>query len=791
MRRGGALGTVVRSGVGRRRLQTLVMVLVTMVAVVSAVVAGSLLVASSAPFDHAFARQHGAHLVVQVDAGAVDAAQLAATGRLPGVTAVAGPYPATTLTPVLDHGEAGPQLFTVGRPSATGGGVDELSLLSGRWPSAPGELVISTDYNGPEFTVGSTLRTTSGAALTIVGTASSVSGTAQAWMLPAGVDALPGSGGPAQQQELYRFAAADTATQLDAERAELARALPSGALLGTRSYLDTKLAADENAQSIAPFLLAFGALGLVMSVIIVASVVSGAVGSGMRRIGILKALGFTPGQVVRAYVAQALLPAALGTALGLVGGNLLAMPLLGDAQEAYGSASLAVSWWVDLAVGGSALLVVALAAVVPALRAGRLRTVDAIAVGRAPRTGRGQWAHRLATRLPVPRPVSYGLAGPFARPVRTAALVAAVAFSTAAATFASGLTSSANAIGHSREVDSGYAVTVDPMVFPHGGPGQADGAPARPIPLTAAQDATVVAAIKAQPGTAGYYAISGIQAAVSGVAGTVQTMLYTGDSPATGYDMLAGHWLTGPGQVVAPQHFLTTSGHRVGDTITLTSQGSSLPAVIVGESFNAGEGGMELSADLPAFLTGPGAPAIWTYGVALKPGVSTASYLSGLNTALAPLGVRGTERQGETSNIVVMVDAMTALLTLMLLVVAGLGVLNAVVLDTRERVRDLGVCKALGMTPGQVTAMVLTSVAGVGLVGGILGVPGGIALHDLVLPMVGHGMDSALPSQVTDVYHALELGLLGLGGVLIAMLGALLPAGWAARTRTATALRTE
>jgi putative ABC transport system permease protein len=41
------------------------------------------------------------------------------------------------------------------------------------------------------------------------------------------------------------------------------------------------------------------------------------------------------------------------------------------------------------------------------------------------------------------------------------------------------------------------------------------------------------------------------------------------------------------------------------------------------------------------------------------------------------------------------------------------------------------------------------------------------------------------------VYQALELVLLGLAGVAIAMLGASLPAGWAARTRTATALRTE
>jgi len=33
--------------------------------------------------------------------------------------------------------------------------------------------------------------------------------------------------------------------------------------------------------------------------------------------------------------------------------------------------------------------------------------------------------------------------------------------------------------------------------------------------------------------------------------------------------------------------------------------------------------------------------------------------------------------------------------------------------------------------------------------------------------------------------------LFGVGGLVIAVLGSLLPAGWAARTRTATALRTE
>jgi putative ABC transport system permease protein len=44
---------------------------------------------------------------------------------------------------------------------------------------------------------------------------------------------------------------------------------------------------------------------------------------------------------------------------------------------------------------------------------------------------------------------------------------------------------------------------------------------------------------------------------------------------------------------------------------------------------------------------------------------------------------------------------------------------------------------------------------------------------------------------VSHVYTpGLLLPLLA-GGIVIALLGALLPAGWAARTRTATALRTE
>ena len=65
-----------------------------------------------------------------------------------------------------------------------------------------------------------------------------------------------------------------------------------------------------------------------------------------------------------------------------------------------------------------------------------------------------------------------------------------------------------------------------------------------------------------------------------------------------------------------------------------------------------------------------------------------------------------------------MINTLTALLTLMLITVAALGVLNMVVLETRERVHDLGVHKALGMTPRQTITMVIASVVVTGLIGG-------------------------------------------------------------------------
>jgi putative ABC transport system permease protein len=808
----GALGRVVRSGVGRRRVQTVVIAVVTMMAVSSAVVAGSLMAAAAAPFDQAFKRQRGPHITAQFDPAEASAAQLARTGKLPGVTASAGPYPSTAFRPVDRSGFRMPTLSLVGR-SAPDGAVDRVDLKSGRWARQPGEIVLDASFEGPAIAIGTPLRTSNAKdapVLSVVGFAVSAGRTADAWAAPAQVDALGSKGDPVSSQMLYRFDSARTKQQILAGRKKLAASVRPAALLGTQSWLDTKRAADQGAAATVPFVTAFGALGIAMSVIIVSSVISGAVGTGLRRIGILKAIGFTPRQVVRAYVAQALTPAVVGIALGVVLGNFLAVPLLSGTESVYGGVSLSVAWWVDVAVPAAALAVVGLAALIPALRAGRLRTVEALAVGRAPRTGRGQWAHRAMGRLPLPRPVTYGLAIPFTHPVRTLAMLLAVAFGTVAATFAVGLTSSLNAIGTAQDPENRAAVTVTttkaielapPPPPPVGGEGgvlpgsghsdpppvenKAPSAPTRP---EAADPAKVRSAITSQPGTESYYGKARTEVSVAGVSGSIQASLYEGDSRSGSYEMLSGHWISGGGQVVVPSHFRERTSTKLGDTVRVTYGKETASLRIVGESFDTSGSRLEIHADMADFESAE--PS--TFLVETKSGVSADEYARKVAAVVQPLGGDATtSTEPGQDGVILIMAAMAVLLTLMLITVAGLGVLNSVVLDTRERVHDLGVCKAIGMSPRQTLSLVLASVAVIGVTGGLLGVPAGYALHHVVMPVMGRAVGTSLPSLVLEVYGPISLLLLGLGGVVIAMLGALIPAGWAARARTATVLRTE
>jgi putative ABC transport system permease protein len=790
-----------RGGLSGRRVQAIVIGLVAFCSTAAATLALGLLADSSAPFNHAFAAQHGADVMATVTGASP--AQLAATGRLPGVTASAGPFPETSVpvtaqespsVHVSAHGKKNSPLTVhqgltlVGR-SSPGGPVDDLTLTAGHWAQRPGQIVLSSQ-SGLQLGIGSQVTVTGMAGspkLTVVGIATSATGTAQGWVTPGETAALHAAGAPEASQMLYRFASAATAAAVNTDIAAVTAALPHGSVLGTQSWLTAKAQATASFAPWVPFIVAFGLIGLAMSVLIVINVVSGAVVAGTRRIGVLKSIGFSPPQVVAAYALQVAVPAAIGCAAGVAAGNFLAVPMLGQTAQVYGVGNLAVPAWVSLAVPLAMLGLVAVTAVPIALRAGRMSAVQAIAAGRAPRAAHGYGAHRLLGRARhLPRPVTIGLAGPFARPTRTLVTLAAIVFGGTAVIFAAGLRTSLNRI----QADLSHATSeqVQILLGGHQGLVLINGKSTAKLSL-ATQEHAVQAALHAQPGTLHYVAEAMGQISVLGLSDQLSIAGFDGNASWTGYAMIAGHWYSGAGQVDVNTAFLHDTGTAVGDTYTLTSGGKHTTVQIAGEVFDTADGKPEMIGALSTLSAVDPGFAPNEYQVGLAPGTDTSSYVNELGRVLG----RGylVEVNNSGGAVLPAILGLVGALTLLIAVVAALGVLNTVVLQTRERVHDLGVFKAVGMTPRQTIAMVVSTVAGTGLLAGLIAIPAGVALHWSVLPVMGNAAQTGLPTSVLNVYHTPELIVLALSGLAIAVAGALAPASWAARTRTASALRTE
>jgi putative ABC transport system permease protein len=135
--------------------------------------------------------------------------------------------------------------------------------------------------------------------------------------------------------------------------------------------------------------------------------------------------------------------------------------------------------------------------------------------------------------------------------------------------------------------------------------------------------------------------------------------------------------------------------------------------------------------------------------------------------------------------------SLIGLLTVVIAVLAGLGVLNSVLMLTRERVHDLGVFKAVGMTPRQIIAMVICWIIPPAVIAAAIALPAGIMLQHVVAQAIGAVAGTGISGSFIDVYGAIELLLLALAGLAIAIAGALGPAGWAAAAKTTTVLHAE
>lgn len=765
----------------RRRLQACIVALIVAMATGVGALALELLNESSAPYTTAFQQYQGAHLTVFYQSSLVSPSQLQATTRLPEVTASAGPWQATNVP--LESGSQKVVVLVIGRADP-GGAVDRLRITDGRWARQPGEIVLTRSFaRSIHVGVGARLRALSGAdrpELVVVGEVADIDeGDAanfnpqDAWVQPAQLAALATPGQQPGEVMLYRFRDAATDAAMQQRSEEIAAAVPPNAVTASLSHLLVERIYGLTATLTLTFILAFSVFALGAASFIVANLVSGAVLTSRRTIGVVRALGFTPAQVVLSFVGQMLIPALIGCAIGVPLGVLGSRPLVSSSADALGlPPPSGLDPLAPLLAAGGGLLVVAVAAAIPALRAGLLRPVDAIspaaAVGRHPRSRLGSVAQRL--RLPLP--VTLGARDSYARPARGLLTTLAVVIGVATLVFAFGVSATFQRIASNRALLSIADVTVSRFgSYP---------------------DSQLMATLNGQPETKTVEAYSYFSVSVPQLSSPVTSVAMRGAPGPLGFPILAGRWFAGPGEAVGGPAFVKESHLAIGDTFTAAFNGKQVTLRLVGEYFDFNNFGRDLRMDWSTYSMADPTVQPQFYLVDLRPGADVAAYGNRV-AATAPdfLNV-STTGDNVAANIIGILDTVLAALAAILAAIAIAGVFNTLLLTSYERVRDTATLKALGMTPRQVMGMVVSSACVIGVVGGAIGVPVGIWLHQVLLALMGSVIGEGLPSQFTaNNYNVSLLPALALAGLLVAVIGAALPAWMTARAPVAEVLRAE
>ncbi|MFC8549474.1 FtsX-like permease family protein [Streptomyces sp. NPDC057273] len=751
------------------RGEALFMVAATAGIVASLLLATALFGYAANPWQRVFTQSHGAHVWIHTGSAA-DPRSLAA---LDGVEQLAGPYRTAVGTVTsrgaradVDRRAAGAAPPAAGRPL----------LTSGRWldDADPEGVVLESGLAQALWAEpGDRLTLPAGRTLTVLGVADSAEPRYRPGERPGTVWALPRAvpdergGGHVVGLRLTDPEDTDYAVQ------RAVTALGAGAVTDVSTWQQARAEAQGDTRLLGQVLGLFGLGALIAAALAVFGAISTRVRGHLRDISVLKAIGFTPGQVVRAFLGQHLAFAVLGATLATAAVQVLGDRLPGRLGEAVGVwQGLQGHTVALLAVPAAVVLFIGAATCLAAWRAGRVEpvpVVPAVATGwGSPRatTGAGlSRAARSALGMRVPASLVLGWHRAFGRGRRAPATIVRLALPLLLVTVAVGAWSTIQRFDTHPE-DLGHAAA-----------------------LTARPDATLTdreaaALLDANDQVTAAHPGLEVAALVPGQTGTIALRgLGTRDEPYP-YSIAEGRPAHGPDEAVAGQGLLDLLDVRVGDWVRVTVGGHPQVLHLVGRSIEPENGGRVISTSLDTLRENDPALRPTLYQLRLEQGADPRSVRAELAaTSGGHLDIHEVttpaDRLSALRGVVVGLIAVFALIGLTELSTAiGGGI--------RDGERDLLALKAIGLSPRQITAVTVTAIGCTALAAALAATALGIPLAHWLIDREAHttGIGSGIAHTPPVRYFVAMCATAVLGAVALAAV----PAARAARRRLADTL---
>jgi putative ABC transport system permease protein len=596
----------------------------------------------------------------------------------------------------------------------------------------------------------------------------------------------------------------------------------------------------DSTADIRTMLALVAAVVLFVGAFLIFNTLSMTVAERVREVGLLRAAGATRRQVGSLFLVQGVIVGVAGSVLGVLAGVVLAAVVVGllhrvEGLTVGGITVLPADLAFALALG---TLVTAVAASEPAWRASRLSPVEALRSRMDPSVGmRAQlrwlvvvavvvgiggiavlpggvaagigllgpvlvYAILLVAALASPwllRPLGRLAAIPFGwvfrtetrlmrgvltrDPARTALTVGALAIGLAMVVAVASVGALSRSVASAWISDVVPGSTVVSSIRPIAADeGVADELAAIAGVATVTPVGTFDVALQPDPAAAPYRVPA---AAVSGAAMLADGRLtfVTGDRASALGGLDAG------GTAILPRSLADRLRIGVGDPLRLGFGDAVTTLAVTGvveHTFPAPDGETALvswadasarlgvaGADFYAIRYGAGAPGDVAAQVA-----SVARELALQPTSLDE--IRG-QAEGAVGRLFGLFDA----IAIIAVIIAGFGIVNTMTMSVVERVREIGVLRATGLTRAQTWRMVMVESGILGVAGAIIGVVTGLAIGAVMLVTQGGRL-----AWIVDAPW-LTIVAIAAAGVVVAMLAAAYPARVASRVNIVRAVRGE